>query len=238
MHTTIKTIAGLLTTLIITIGIPVQSEAQDYGFGMKTGFSVVTQTGNFIFTDGNINVDLTPGLMAGYTLGAFTRLTIDNNLRLLTELNYSRYGAAYDGSFVFQNQQIFTKSETGVRYVQVPVMVEWHTSPPDLGPYRYQRPYWSWIVKGGLYGGYRVDAVFSGTNTAQILGVDFESDFRNDVTGSYNAFDAGVTIGGGVEYGLTRKYGFETRFVMGLLDVGNEMSTRNVGFVFAFYFVM
>ena len=237
MQTTIKTIAGLLT-LIITIGTPFHSQAQESGFGVKTGFTVVTQTGNFIFTDGDINVDLDPGYMSGYTLGLFTRLTIDNNLRLLAEINYSRYGAAYDGSFVFQNQQIFTKSETGVRYVQVPVMVEWHTSSPDLGPYRYQQPYWSWIVKGGLYGGYRADAVFSGTNTARILGVDFESDFSNDVTGSYKAFDAGVTIGGGVEYGLTRKYGFETRLVMGVLDVGNEMNTRNMGLVFAFYFVM
>jgi hypothetical protein len=238
MQTTIKTIAWLLTTLIITFGTPSHSQAQEYGFGVKTGLTVVTQTGNFIFNDGDINVDLDSGYMAGYTLGLLTRLTIDNNLRLLAEINYSRYGAAYDGSFVFQNQQIFTKSETGVRYVQVPVMVEWHTNPPDLGPYRYQRPYWSWTVKGGLYGGYRADAVFSGTNTARILGVDFESDFSNNVTDSYKAFDAGVTFGGGVEYGLTRKYGFETRFVMGVLDVGNEMNTRNMGFVFAFYFVM
>jgi hypothetical protein len=238
MQITIKTIAWLFTTLIITIGTPFHSEAQDYGFGVKTGFLTVTQTGNFIFSDGDINVDLDSGYMAGYTFGVFTRLTIDNNLRLLTELNYSRYGAAYDGSFVFQNQQIFTKSVTGIRYLQVPVMVEWYTDPPDLGPYRYQRPYWSWIVKGGLYAGYRVDAVFSGTNTARILGVDFESDFSNNVTDSYKAFDAGLTIGGGLEYGLTRKYGFETRFVMGLLDVGNEMNTRNMGLVFAFYFVM
>ena len=238
MHTKIKTIAGLLTALIITVCAPIHSQAQDYRFGVKTGFLSVTQTGNFIFSDGGINVDLDSGYMSGYTLGLFTRLTIDNNLRLLTEINYSRYGAAYDGSFVIQNQQIFTQSTTGVRYVQVPVMVEWYTDPPDLGPYRYQRPYWSWIVKGGLYGGYRIDAVFSGTNTARILGVDFESDFSNGVTDSYKAFDAGVTIGGGVEYGLTRKYGFETRFVMGVLDVGNEINTRNMGFVFAFYFVM
>ena len=238
MQINIKTITWLVTTLIIAIGTPIYSQAQDYGFGGKTGLTVVTQTGNFIFTDGDINVDLESGFMAGYTLGVFTRLAIDNNLRLLTEINYSRYGAAYDGSFVLQNQQIFTRSTTGIRYIQIPVMVEWFTDPPDLGPYRYQRPYWSWIVKGGLYGGYRVDAVFSGTNTARILGVDFESDFSNDVTDSYKAFDAGLTIGGGIEYGLNRKYGFEARFVMGVLNVGNEMNTRNRGLVFAFYFVM
>lgn len=220
------------------ISSPVVTSAQDYGFGIKTGFMAVTQTGNFIYSDGDISVDLSSGYMAGYTLGLFTRLTLDNNFRLLTELNYSRYGATYDGSFSFQNQQIFTKSETGIRYLQVPVMVEWHTNPPDLGPYRYQRPYWSWILKGGLYGGYRFDAIFSGTNTARILGVDFESDFRNDVTESYKAFDAGLTIGGGIEYGLSRKYGFETRIVMGILNVGKEMNTRNMGLVFAFYMVI
>jgi hypothetical protein len=229
----------LLITLVAGIGVPAGIHAQDYGFGAKTGFSVVTQTGNFIYSEGDINVDLSSGYMAGYTLGVFTRLTVDRNLRLITELNYSRYGAAYDGSFIFQNQQIFTKSTTGVRYLQVPVMLEWHTSPPDLGPFRYQRPYWSWLARGGLYGGYRIDAVFSGTNTAQILGVNFERDFSNNVTDSYKAFDAGLTFGGGVEYGLTRKYGFEARFVMGVLDVGDEnMTTRNLGFVFAFYFVM
>lgn len=225
-------------TLIITISVPLGMNAQDYRFGLKTGFSAVTQTGNFVFSEGNIDVDLSSGYMAGYTLGLFTRLTLDNNLRLIAELNYSRYGATYDGSFSFQNQQIFTKSETGIRYLQVPVMVEWHTNPPDLGPYRYQRPYWTWIAKGGLYGGYRFDAVFSGTNTAQILGVDFESEFRNDVTDSFKAFDAGLTIGGGLEYGLKQKYGFEARIVIGLLNVGNEMNTRNMGMVFAFYLVI
>lgn len=230
--------AGFLLILGIVVAWPVQVHAQQYGFGIKTQAAVMTQTGNFKFNEGAVSLDLSSGFISGYSVGFFSRLTLDDSWKLVTELNFSRYGASYDGSFEFQNQVIFTESTTGIRYFQIPVLLEWHTLAPDLGPYRYQRPYWSWHAKGGIYGGYRIDAVFSGNNSAEILGVNFASEFSNDVTDSFKAFDAGITLGGAVEYGLRRKYGFETRFVMGLYDVGNNNTTRNIGLLFGFYYLL
>ena len=229
---------GLIAVLVLGHGLFSGLLAQDYSFGVKIGFSVVTQTGNFAYADGEVDLELESGFMAGYSFGVVSRLTLGSNWNLLTELNYSRFGASYDDSFQFQNQQIFAVGKTRINYIQVPVMVDWQTGPPDLGPYRYQRPYISWHARGGLYGGYRVNARFSGTNTAQILGVDFESEFSNDVTDTFQAFDFGLTAGGAVEYGLRQKFGFETRLVLGMLNAGTNMDSRNMGLVFGFYWMI
>ena len=220
------------------MGIPDQVEGQNYGFGVKAGFSAVTQTGNFIFSDGNVNLNLSSGIMAGYSVGFFTRLMLNERYMLVAELNLVRFGASYDDSFQFQNQEISTISKTAIRYIQIPVLIEWHTKAPDLGPYRYQRPFLSFFGSSGFYGGYRLDAVFSGKNSAEFLGVDFETEFSNNVTDTFKAFDAGLILGGGIEYGLKRKYGFETRLVMGLLDVGKNAPARNIGVIFGLYFLM
>lgn len=169
---------------------------------------------------------MNPTFTTGYHLGLIYRNRISPNIRIQTEPSFLRIGAQYKESFNFRGFDFETDSKTKLSYIQLPLLLEWTTTPPDLQEFPKPWEETTYHLSIGLYGSYLVDAVFEGTNSGNPIGVDFEEAFSNDVTSSFNSFDAGFILGGGLEYGYLNKIGIETRVMMGILNSVNASKTE------------
>jgi len=221
--------------LIISIVISVVSilicqvnniNAQNTGIGFKAGLDFSTQLNNFQFTSGELELDLDPSFTTGYHLGLIYRNRVSPNIRIQTEPSFLKIGAKYQESFTFRGFDFETDSESKLSYIQLPVLIELTTTPPDLEEFPKPWEETTYHLTFGLYGSYLLDATFSGVNSGNPIGVDFEEEFSNDVTSQFNDFDAGVIVGGGLEYGYQNKIGIETRLMLGLLNSNNANSTE------------
>ena len=215
--------------------------AQETGIGLKVGTNVSTQLYSFQFTSGDLQIYLDPSFAIGYNLGLVYRERISQNFRLQAEPSFLRIGARYNDSFTFRGFDFQTDSETRLSYIQLPVMLEWTTTPPDLEEVPIPWEETTYHASFGIYGSYLLDAIFTGSNSGSPIGVDFEEEFTNDVTNQFNNVDAGFIIGGGLEYGYKDKMGIETRLMLGIFNSGNEstveLKPNNLSISFAVYYM-
>jgi len=216
--------------------------AQETGIGLKAGANYSTQLNSFQFTTGDLQINLDPSFTLGYHLGLIYRQRIARNFRIQAEPTFLRIGARYDDSFTFRGFDFQTDSETRLSYIQLPLMLEWTTTPPDLEKVPIPWEVTTYHASIGLYSSYLVDAMFSGSNSGSPVGVEFDEEFSNDVTNQLNYFDAGFIIGGGLEYGNKDKIGIEARLMLGMLNSGNtnvnEIKPDNLSISIAVYYML
>lgn len=237
---------NLITTGILSIVILFSShhnvKSQDIGLGIQSGLEVSTQLNNFQFTSGDLQLDLDPKLTAGYNLGLIYRKRISPNFRIQLEPSILRLGATYNETFTFSGFEFETDSETKLTYLHMPVMFEITTTPPDLKEFPVPWEETTYHVSMGFYGSYLMDAVFSGTNSGDPIGIEFEETFTNDVTNLFNEFNTGLIIGAGLEHGNKNKIGVETRLMLGLLNASpdnqTEFKPNNLSFSFGLYYML
>ena len=217
------------------------ANAQDIGVGLKAGLDFTTQLNNFEFTSGDLELDLDADFITTYHLGLIYRNRISKNFRMQAEPTFLKIGAIYKESFTFRGFDFQTDSETSLSYIQLPLVLELTTTPPDLEEFPKPWEETTYHATFGLYGSYLLDANFSGTNSGTPIGVDFEEEFSNDVASQFNDFDAGFIIGGGLEYGYMNKIGIETRLMLGMLNSNNasetEFKPNNLSVQVALYYV-
>ena len=234
----VKTLSASIFLFFLSLSI---ANAQNVGLGVKAGLDFSTQLNNFRFISGDLELELDPSFTTGYHLGLVYRNRLSNNFRIQAEPSFLRIGANYEESFTFRGFDFETDSETKLSYLHLPVILELTTTPPDLAEFPKPWEETTYHATFGLYGSYLLDAVFSGTNSGTPIGVDFEEEFSNDVTSQFNEYDAGIIIGGGLEYGYQNKIGFETRLMLGMLDSGNagsaEIKPNNLSVSFAMYYL-
>lgn len=234
-----------LSSFIITVFIclfSIQSSiAQRVGLGATVGFNQSTHQNNFKFTSGDIDLDLKPQFRTGGHVGIVFRRILSNNLRLQTEPQYIELGGGYDGTFVVNNFELRTVSETNIKYIQIPLLIQYTTTPPDRQRFPKPWPEFTFHLTAGLYGSYLLDADFSGRVTGAPIGVQFEDVFSNDVTSQFHEYDAGLVFGGGTEFGLNTKIGSEARLIYGLMNTGERSSTsfdpKNISITFSLYYL-
>lgn len=215
--------------------------AQDKGIGLKTGLDFNTQLNNFQFTSGDLELDLDPSFTTGYNLGLIYRNRLSPNLRIQAEPTFTKTGARYKETFEFRGFQFETDSETKLSYLQLPILLGFTTTPPDMleFPKPWEESTYQAII--GFYGSYLLDARFSGTNSGSPIGIDFEEQFSEDVTSRFNSFDAGLLFGGGFEHGYLNKLGMEARLFLGLIDTTNpdqvEFKPNNLTISLTVYYI-
>lgn len=216
--------------------------AQGVNFGFTGGMNISSHTNQFKYSDGDINLGLEPQILAGYQGGLVFRTNFSRIVRLQIEPSISRLGAIYRDDFSLRGFEFHTESKTELLYVQMPLLLQLSTRPPNRTIYGREPTATTYHLTGGVFGGYLLDARFSGTNTGAPIGVTFEGKFSNDVSSQYSDYDGGAVFGVGFEHGQSKKMGLEARAYYSVIDSGNapEISFKphNMAVTFAVYFLL
>jgi hypothetical protein len=224
------------------LSFPNLTEAQRAGIGITAGLNTSSHLQNFRFVSGDIDLDFTPGFTTGFNAGLIYRHGLTQRFRLQAEPTITMLGASYNDSFVLRGFDFETDSKTQLLYLQLPLLLQLSTTPPERTVFGREPAETTYHLSGGIFGGYLLDAQFSGTNSGAPIGIAFEGDFSEDVKPQYKEYDGGVIFGGGVEYGSTNKVGAELRFFFSVFDSGNQpdisFKPQNLGVTLNLYFIM
>lgn len=226
---------------IIAAGTPEHVNAQRLGIGVSAGINTSTHLENFRFVSGDINLDFSPGLSTGFNAGLIVRQGITQKFRFQAEPSIAMLGASYDDSFVLRGFDFETDSKTRLLYVQLPLLIQFTTVPPERTVYGRQQSNTTYHLTGGIFGGYLLDAQFSGSNTGAPIGIEFQGAFSEDVKSQYKEYDGGIVLGGGLEHGYNSKIGLETRIMFSVFDSGNadfSFRPQNMAVSLSLYYML
>lgn len=235
-------VSSVIMPLIFLAGIVNNSIAQSVNFGITGGVNISSHMNNFHYVAEDIDLEFNPRFTFGYQAGLVARTKLNNSLRFQTEPSLILLGARYEEPFTLRGFDFETESKTELLYIQLPLLLQLSTVPEDIPVYGRERPKTTFHITGGVFGGYLLDARFSGTNTGEPIGISFEGDFSNDVSSQYSSYDGGATLGAGFEHGNTKKIGFEARAQFSVIDSGDapEVSFKphNMAATFSVYFLL
>lgn len=231
-------ITGLF--LFVFISIPHKLlHAQNSGIGVTAGINSTSHLNSFRFVVDDIDLDFSPNFTSGFHGGLIIRSAISQAVRFQMEPTLIVLGARYEETFNLRGFNFESESQTKLTYVQLPLLLQFSTIPPQRTVYGRQFNFTTFHFSGGLFGGYLLDAKFTGTNSGAPVGIEFQGDFSNDVMNQYSTFDGGVIIGTGFESGREAKLGFETRLMFSVLSSGNstefDFTPRNIGVLMSAY---
>jgi len=242
MHQTKLLSSILLLILFIILGTAGHAHAQRIGLGVTAGINSSSHLENFRFISGDIDLDFSPGFTTGFNAGLIYRQGLSRRFRLQAEPSIALLGARYDDSFVLRGFDFESDSKTQLLYLQLPLLLQLSTTPPERTIFGRQRNETTYHLTGGIFGGYLLDAQFSGTNRGAPIGIEFEGAFSEDVRQQYKEFDGGVIIGGGMEHGHYNKIGIEARIMFSVIDSGNAVdfsfAPRNMAVGLAIYYLL
>lgn len=214
-------------------------KAQPISFGITTGVNISSHLKHFRFSDNNIKLDLRPKVAANYQLGLLGRAKITEFLRLQLEPSVVMLGARYDGTTKFETGNVRTKGRTELLYLQVPLLFQLSTVPSSQTVYGLPFAKTTYHITGGIFGGYLLDARFTGTNSGMGLAA---GDFSNDISDQYKDYDGGVMLGMGFEHGYKSKFGIEIRGLLTIFDNGNgsdpNFKPKNMAASLSIYYVL
>ncbi len=195
-----------------------KSEAQRLGIGLTGGINAGSSLQDFQYVSGDIDLGLSPKIAVGFNAGVLVRGVLTQSLRLQAEPSLAILSTRYNESITL-NESIFqTTSKTELIYVQLPLLLQLTTVPPERNIYGREMSETTYHLTAGVFGGYLLDGRFTGVNTTEPTENQIESRFSNDITGQVSEYDAGVILGGGLEHGLRSKIGLEARIHFSLLD--------------------
>jgi len=238
---TVRLLLFLTSIFIIFISVTGENlKAQNVGIGVTAGFNTSSHLNNFRFVADDINLDFTPNFNTGFNGGLIIRREINRGLRFQAEPSVIILGASYQENFTLRGFNIQSESKTDLIYGHLPLVIQLSTVPPERTVYGRQFPETTFHVSGGAFGGYLIDARFTGTNTGAPIGIAFQGDFTNNVTNQYTRYDAGLLVGAGFEHGVDNRFGIETRLLFSAINSGNaqfDFSPHNMAMTFALYYI-
>lgn len=215
------------------------TNAQSVDYGISSGINISSHINNFQYSSGDINLELEPKISIGYQGGVIVRKNVTRSFRIQAEPSVIMLGASYQEPFTLRGFELQTDSKTELIYLQLPFLFQLSSVPPEENVFGRKKPRTTFHLTGGVYGGYLLDAQFSGTNTGAPIGITFEGDFSNNVTPQYAEYNGGVIFGGGFEHGINNKIGFETRAQLAVIDSENtkeqSFTPQNIAITFAVY---
>lgn len=212
-----------------------QSNAQGFEFGISRGVAISSHESKFIYRDANVL--LSPSATANRYLSVVIRKNISESLHLLTEPSIIHLGAKYNETFSYQGNEIKTKSESKLKYLQIPLLLQFFTgASTNTSNQPFLKP--SFHLTGGIFGEYLLDARFEGTNTPLAPDNPSKTEISEDVILQYSRYDGGIIVGGGVEFGREAKIGFETRAQYTFIQTYNgtpKYKPKNFALVLSLY---
>lgn len=218
-----------------------KANAQSTDFGITAGINMSSHINNFRYSSGDIHLSLEPKLTTGFQGGLVFRSKISRTLRFQAEPSLMMFGASYEEPFDLRGFELQTDSQTEIISMQVPLVLQLSTAPPQQSVYGRQKATTTYHLTGGFFGGYITNARFYGTNSGAPLGVSFSGDFSNDVTSQYSNFDSGIILGIGFEYGQNSKIGLEARGQYSIIDSGDapnlSFNPKNIAASLAAYYI-
>jgi len=221
------------------------AKAQPVKVGITGGIDVSSHLNEFWIRDekSGIPIGFKPKITTGYQAGIIVRKDFSALLRLQTEPSVTLLGARYEESFSIRNLDLQTKSRTKLLYLQLPLVLQLSTIPKSRTVYGIDFPTTTYHLTGGFFGGYLLDARFSGTNSGMLSDVSLKGTFSEDVASHYSDYDGGVILGGGLEYGNKKKIGFETRALFSVFNTGNSSDLywfrpQNMALTFSVYLLL
>jgi len=218
-----------------------QKQPTNTSIGLTGSIGASTHLNNFRFVSGDINLDFTPNFTTSFNVGFVLRRKLTDRLRLQAEPSLSRFGAKYNEAFELRGFNFQTDSQTELLYVQLPLLLQITTVPPRQTVYGRHRSETTFHLTTGVFGGYLLDAQFSGENTGAPVGIAFSGTFSNDVQNQYSDFDAGAILGIGLERGYSNKIGIEGRVHFSVIDSGDTdaftFDPRNLALSVTAYFL-
>lgn len=217
------------------------SNPGETSIGLTAGIGPSSHIRSFRYVSGDIDLDLTPNVKSGFNAGIIFRQGFSKNFRIQLEPSIRMMGARYNESFELRGHNFQTDSETELTYLQLPLIFQFSTVPPERTVYGRQFSETTYHFSGGVFWGYLLDARFSGTNTGAPIGIEFQGEFTNNVEHQYSSYDAGLILGVGFESGIETKVGFETRVLGSVMgtgeDINSSFSPHNLALTFNLYFV-
>lgn len=229
------------TFLISNAAVAQQTQPSRTSFGITGSIGSSSHLNNFRFVSGDIDLEFTPNFETSFNAGFIVRHKLTKRFRLQLEPNLSRLGASYSEAFELRGFNFQTDSQTELLYFQLPVLFQFTTVPPERTIYGRQPSVTTYHFTGGAFGGYLLDAQFSGTNSGAPIGIEFSGSFSNDVIDQYSEFDAGVVVGTGFEHGYGTKVGLEGRIHFSVIDSGDAenftFKPQNFAISFTGYFL-
>lgn len=218
-----------------------QNQPTSTSFGLTGSIGASTHLKNFRFVSGDINLDFSPNFTTSFNVGFIVRRELTDGLRLQAEPTLSRFGASYNESFELRGFNFQTNSQSQLLYVHLPLLLQFTTVAPEQTVFGRHRSETTYHLSTGIFGGYLLDAQFSGENTGAPVGIEFAGTFSNDIKNQYTNFDAGVMLGLGLEYGYATKIGLEGRVHFSVIDSGNadtySFEPQNLALSVAAYFL-
>lgn len=237
MRIRLKTISFNLL-LLMFCGIWVHSNAQSAEFGITRGINISTHADKFVYKTDGPNVALTPKMTTDLHIGLIARKKL-SSLRLQFEPSITKLGAKYDEPVTIQGEEFQTKSETQLKYLQLPLQIQFPVTPSGENIFSLPDTYY---LSSGIFWSYLLDARHEGTNTRQGTGSSSEENsFSEDVIIQYSRYDGGIMLGAGLEYGTKVTIGFETRVQYTAVQTYKSTPTyrpRNTAVTFALYLLL
>lgn len=226
---------------LVFLGDIQPAAAQKAGLGVTGGGTLSTHTRAFSLDDSALQMDLEPEFRSGYHYGIVLRRILSDHFRLQLEPRFASIGADYDGIITFAGNDLMIDATSEVHYIQLPVLLQLTTTPPDRAKFPRPWPEFTFHFSAGAYAGYLVESAFSGTVRGTPLGVEFSDSFSNNSSDQFAQYDAGLVIGGGSEFGLNTKLGADLRLMYGLKNAADTsdvpLDLQNVIVSLSFYFI-
>lgn len=217
-------------------------QAQPVKIGFFGGADISSHMHHFMYQSGDINLNFNPKIAFGYQGGLIIRKGITPKLRIQAEPTFILLGARYNDNFMLRGFEFRTKSRTKLRYIQLPLLLQLSTKPRSKTVFGQPFAVTTYHLTGGVFGGYLLDARFSGSNTGAPIGISFEDKFSNNITSQYSDYDGGVILGIGLEHGYRHQVGLEARFQYSVVDSGDapdlSFNSQNMAISLAIYFVL
>jgi hypothetical protein len=198
-------------------------KSQQFEFGLKGGINAANLHGTYIYKGEELILDLaTNKVGARFTAGGLIRYYITSNIALQSELLYTTSGTRFHEPVTIRTQDLSISANLTLTYIAVPVLFRLSTTLPNPGKYFIQEPGFTFnVYTGGQYA-YKTNAKFTGDLSGIILDLEFAESFVNDVGNQFADTDISFVAGAGFEYGVSNRFIFDIRYVVSLMDIGND----------------
>jgi hypothetical protein len=195
---------------------------QHLNFGLKSGINASYFHGRYIFTGGDVTLDLTPKLSTRFSGGGLVRYTFTPHFSLQSEFLYITKGVRFKQDVNIHNQDLNLTGNLILTYIEVPLLFRISTKRRERSKWFYPEPEITFNVYTGGSFSYKINSEFSGDVTGAPFGYEFDESFNNRVWNQFTDNDISFIAGVGFEYGVDTRFTMDFRYAISIMDIGND----------------